>query len=51
MYGMHCEGCGEYYWECWCNEECPYCDKKLIKCTSDSDIGKCPNEERLKAFW
>ena len=34
-----CNGCGEPRYKCYCDEDCPHCDKKLVKCTSDSETG------------
>lgn len=41
-----CEGCGEPRYKCYCDEGCPYCDKKLKDCTGESDTGYCDNDTR-----
>jgi hypothetical protein len=48
-----CYGCGELKHKCYCDMECPYCDKKLKDCIRDSYNGECPNKvryEKLIAF-
>ena len=48
-----CEGCGEPRYKCYCDEDCPYCKKKLIACIGESDSGWCsldPNIEKYLEF-
>lgn len=40
-----CDGCGEPKYKCYCAEDCPTCNKKLIDCIGDSDTGECPNKK------
>lgn len=47
-----CEGCGEPRYKCYCNDDCPYCGKKLTACIAESDDGWCdkdPNIDRLRS--
>lgn len=39
-----CDGCGELKYKCYCDEDCPTCDKKLINCIRESETGECPNK-------
>lgn len=41
-----CEGCLEPRYKCYCNEDCPYCDKKLKDCIAESETGYCDNDTR-----
>ena len=43
-----CDGCGEPRYKCYCDEECPFCDKKLKDCIGDSDSGYCPHVPNLE---
>jgi hypothetical protein len=39
-----CNGCGEPKYKCYCDEQCPTCDKKLKDCIGESESGYCPNK-------
>lgn len=43
-----CDGCGEPTYKCYCDEQCPTCDKKTINCIGDSEDGYCPNNKKVK---
>lgn len=45
---FYCDGCGEPKYKCYCNEDCPTCEKKLKDCIGDSDTGECPNKIHLR---
>lgn len=47
QYDFWCEGCGEPRYKCYCNEDCPFCTKKLKDCSSQSESGYCDNDTRL----
>ena len=45
MNNFWCNGCGEPVHKCYCDEDCPFCDKKLKDCSGESEDGRCPYEE------